>query len=111
VAYNAAKGGVVKLTRSLAMDFGSRGVRVNAVCPSLTHSNMTKDANNAGFIQLFTPAPGQAHSLPPPHNWRGFPEESDESGPLKTSAASRLKNACNKPKSCHLNSAIEFQRR
>ncbi|UUX97197.1 SDR family NAD(P)-dependent oxidoreductase [Aquabacterium sp. J223] len=42
-AYNAAKGGVVNLTRSLAMDFGERGVRVNAVCPSLTRSNMTED--------------------------------------------------------------------
>ncbi len=41
-AYNAAKGGVVNLTRSLAMDFGGRGVRVNAVCPSLTRSNMTE---------------------------------------------------------------------
>jgi meso-butanediol dehydrogenase/(S,S)-butanediol dehydrogenase/diacetyl reductase len=42
-AYNAAKGGVVNLTRSLAMDFGGRGVRVNAVCPSLTRSHMTED--------------------------------------------------------------------
>ena len=42
-AYNAAKGGVVNLTRSLAMDFGGRGVRVNAVCPSLTRSDMTAD--------------------------------------------------------------------
>ena len=42
-AYNAAKGGVVNLTRSLAMDFGGRGVRVNAVCPSLTRSAMTAD--------------------------------------------------------------------
>lgn len=42
-AYNAAKGGVVNLTRSLAMDFGGKGVRVNAVCPSLTHTGMTED--------------------------------------------------------------------
>ena len=42
-AYNAAKGGVVNLTRAVAMDFGAKGVRVNAVCPSLTRSNMTED--------------------------------------------------------------------
>ena len=42
-AYNAAKGGVVNLTRSLAMDYGGRGVRVNAVCPSLTRTGMTED--------------------------------------------------------------------
>ena len=42
-AYNAAKGGVVNLTRSLALDFGAKGVRVNAVCPSLTHTGMTEE--------------------------------------------------------------------
>lgn len=42
-AYNAAKGGVVNLTRALALDFGAQGVRVNAVCPSLTHTGMTED--------------------------------------------------------------------
>ncbi|RYZ12916.1 MAG: SDR family oxidoreductase [Comamonadaceae bacterium] len=42
-AYNAAKGGVVNLTRSLALDFGARGVRANSVCPSLTRTGMTTD--------------------------------------------------------------------
>ncbi|SDY65317.1 SDR family NAD(P)-dependent oxidoreductase [Herbiconiux ginsengi] len=32
-AYNAAKGAVVNLTRSVAVDFGKQGVRVNAVAP------------------------------------------------------------------------------
>ena len=41
--YNAAKGGVVNLTRALAMDLGKKGVRVNAVCPSLTRTGMTED--------------------------------------------------------------------
>lgn len=42
-AYNAAKGGVVNLTRSLALDFGAQGVRCNAVCPSLTRTGMTDE--------------------------------------------------------------------
>lgn len=42
-AYNAAKGGVVNLTRAIALDFGGRGVRANAVCPSLTRTGMTVD--------------------------------------------------------------------
>ena len=42
-AYNAAKGGVVNLTRAIALDFGARGVRANAVCPSLTRTGMTQD--------------------------------------------------------------------
>lgn len=41
--YNAAKGGVVNLTRSLALDLGKSGIRVNAVCPSLTRTAMTAD--------------------------------------------------------------------
>jgi len=41
VAYNAAKGGVVNLTRALAMDHAADGVRVNAVAPSLTVTDMT----------------------------------------------------------------------
>jgi NAD(P)-dependent dehydrogenase (short-subunit alcohol dehydrogenase family) len=31
--YSAIKGGVTSLTRSLAVEFGSRRIRVNAVCP------------------------------------------------------------------------------
>ncbi|TCR00411.1 meso-butanediol dehydrogenase/(S,S)-butanediol dehydrogenase/diacetyl reductase [Neorhizobium sp. JUb45] len=42
-AYNAAKGGVVNLTRAMAMDHGKEGVRVNAVCPSLSRTEMTED--------------------------------------------------------------------
>ena len=40
--YNAAKGAVTNLTRALAMEYGSRGVRVNAVNPSLTITEITE---------------------------------------------------------------------
>lgn len=33
-AYNASKAGVVALTRSLALQVGRKGVRVNAICPA-----------------------------------------------------------------------------
>ncbi len=36
--YCAAKGGVVSLTRQLAVDYGSRGLRVNSLCPGPTLS-------------------------------------------------------------------------
>jgi NAD(P)-dependent dehydrogenase (short-subunit alcohol dehydrogenase family) len=32
-AYNAAKAGVINLTRSMALDFGPKGVRTNCICP------------------------------------------------------------------------------
>jgi meso-butanediol dehydrogenase/(S,S)-butanediol dehydrogenase/diacetyl reductase len=41
--YNAAKGAVCNFTRALAMDHGRDGIRVNAVCPSLTRTDMTED--------------------------------------------------------------------
>lgn len=40
--YNAAKGAVSNLTRSLALEFGPKGVRVNAVNPSLTFTGLTE---------------------------------------------------------------------
>ncbi|MCM1011291.1 MULTISPECIES: SDR family oxidoreductase [unclassified Brevibacterium] len=33
IAYNSSKAAVVSLTRSLARDFGARGIRANSICP------------------------------------------------------------------------------
>jgi len=41
--YNAAKGAVTNFTRSLALELGGQGVRVNAVNPALTATGMTED--------------------------------------------------------------------
>lgn len=40
--YNAAKGGVINLTRSLALAHAHQGIRVNCVCPGLTATPATK---------------------------------------------------------------------
>ena len=53
-AYNASKGAVVNLTRAMAMDYAQDGVRVNAVCPSLTLTGMTEDmAKNRKVMARF----------------------------------------------------------
>ncbi|MCU5774062.1 SDR family oxidoreductase [Erwiniaceae bacterium BAC15a-03b] len=41
--YNAAKGAVTNFTRSLAMDYGEDGVRVNAICPGFTFTDLTEE--------------------------------------------------------------------
>ena len=39
-SYNAAKGGVVLLTKNLAIDFGRVGVRANCICPGFIETPM-----------------------------------------------------------------------
>ena len=53
-SYNAAKGAVTNFTRALALEYGSRGVRINAVAPSLTSGEATADLeNNEAVIAAF----------------------------------------------------------
>lgn len=42
-AYNASKGGVVLLTKNLAIDYGRRGIRANAVCPGFIQTPLIDD--------------------------------------------------------------------
>ncbi|HKH12937.1 MAG TPA: SDR family oxidoreductase [Rubrobacter sp.] len=47
-AYNASKHGLVGLTRTLAAEWGGRGVRVNAVCPGWVKTEMDDEDQGAG---------------------------------------------------------------
>jgi NAD(P)-dependent dehydrogenase (short-subunit alcohol dehydrogenase family) len=57
VAYAASKGGVVNLTRQLAVDYGPRGVLVNAVAPGkiLTGSPEQQDPDTLAYSHARTP--------------------------------------------------------
>jgi NAD(P)-dependent dehydrogenase (short-subunit alcohol dehydrogenase family) len=47
-AYNASKHGLVGLTRTLAAEWGGRGVRVNAVCPGWIKTEMDRADQGSG---------------------------------------------------------------
>ncbi len=53
--YSAAKAGVIGLTKTLAKEFASRGVLVNAVAPGFIATDMTKDLKNTEEIVKFIP--------------------------------------------------------
>ena len=61
-AYNASKGGVVLLTRNLALDYGSFGIRANAICPGFIRTPMTSVLADPGFAQI-TRRVEEAHAL------------------------------------------------
>ncbi len=60
-AYCASKGGVVELTREMALDYGSEGININAVDPGVIKTAMTgdmlEDEETRQFMDQNTVAP------------------------------------------------------
>jgi meso-butanediol dehydrogenase/(S,S)-butanediol dehydrogenase/diacetyl reductase len=50
-AYNASKGGVVLLTRNMAIDYGPLGIRVNCLCPGFIETPMTAVLRSTPALQ------------------------------------------------------------
>jgi NAD(P)-dependent dehydrogenase (short-subunit alcohol dehydrogenase family) len=49
-AYCASKGGLVQLTRAMALDHAADGIRVNAICPGLIDSPLTRDDGGTRWL-------------------------------------------------------------
>ena len=49
-AYNASKGGVVLLTKNMAIDYGRIGIRVNCICPGFIDTPMLRSVVDSGFM-------------------------------------------------------------
>ena len=51
-AYNVSKGALNQFSRSIAVEYGSYGIRSNSVCPGLIETDMTADLmNDASLMQ------------------------------------------------------------
>lgn len=62
-AYNASKGGVVLLTRNMAIDYGRRGIRVNAVCPGFVETPLLESVLGDPAMAKYRERIREAHQL------------------------------------------------
>ena len=54
IAYNTSKGAVTNMTKAMALDYGKDGVRINAVAPSFTKTDLTAGMeDNKDLMQKF----------------------------------------------------------
>ena len=61
--YNASKGGVVLLTRNLAIDYGPSGIRANAICPGFIDTPMTAEVFGMPGMERIADAARREHAL------------------------------------------------
>ena len=62
-SYNASKGGVVLLTKNMAIDYAQAGIRVNAVCPGFTDTPLLRGVLTSDFAGRFAETFRHAHKL------------------------------------------------
>jgi NAD(P)-dependent dehydrogenase (short-subunit alcohol dehydrogenase family) len=62
-AYNASKGGVVMLTKSMAIDYGRRGIRVNCICPGGIDTPMLRSVTDLDGLNLYQDRLREEHLL------------------------------------------------
>ena len=62
-AYNASKGGVVLLTKNLAIDYGRQGIRANAVCPGFIETPLTEGLFSMEGVEALVEGMRHEHKL------------------------------------------------
>jgi 3-oxoacyl-[acyl-carrier protein] reductase len=62
--YSAAKAGIMGLTRSLALEYGGRNIRVNAVVPGIIETAMTSNIKDSLREQMLTQIPVKRFGRP-----------------------------------------------
>ena len=64
-SYAASKGGILSLTRNMALDYAAEGIRVNAICPGTIDSEMVRTAarTEGGDIEANLERYGAFHPL------------------------------------------------
>jgi 3-oxoacyl-[acyl-carrier protein] reductase len=69
--YNASKGGVVMLTKTMALELAPLGIRVNAVCPGYIQTPLSESIDSpeftASFVKKYIPMnrPGKPEEIAP----------------------------------------------
>jgi 2-keto-3-deoxy-L-fuconate dehydrogenase len=72
--YCTSKGAVISLTRSVAIDFATQGIRVNAICPGTVHTPFVEGYLARNFADSADEVRAQLHARQPVGRM-GLPEE------------------------------------
>jgi len=62
-SYNAAKGGVVLLTKNVAIDYGRMGIRANTICPGFIDTPLLRSVLDGEFMRVYRDRYEQEHKL------------------------------------------------
>ena len=62
-SYTASKGGVVLLTKNLAIDYGRAGIRVNSLCPGFIDTPLTRSIFEQEGMEEYLQRFAHAHQL------------------------------------------------